>query len=364
MNVVFHSDWLGAKAGYGLGRYATEMWDALSARDPAVQLTSFSLRGGALRNGRRRWQGQAVIASWAALGLPRLESWIPGADIVHSVDLDYPVATRCPWIATVHDLGPLTHPQFFSASRPWLKRSAIRKAAERASVIVCVSSATAEAVERTIGRNLGDRLRVVPEGVGQEFFTAQSRDCLLPLDDLPPADVPYFLWTGSMNPRKNVGNVIKAFDYVASEIPHRLVLAGGLGWNHDGELQVLRNSRFRRRIHHAGRVTDEQLRALYQGADGFVFVSLMEGFGLPILEAMASRCPVITSNVSSMPEVAGDAALLVDPQCHREIGEAMHRLASDESLRREYAARGETRARQFSWDRCAGAMLQIYREAV
>lgn len=357
---MFHSDWLGAEAGYGLGRYASEMWAALSSRHAALQLTHFSLRGGASRDARPRWHGQAIIASWATLGIPRLERWFPQADVVHSVELDYPVATRCPWVATVHDIGPLTHPEYFSESRPWLKCSAIQRAAARAAAVVCVSSATAEAVEKLIGHGLGDRLRIVPEGVGDRFFVPQSSDCLQTLDEVPPADEPYLLWTGSLNPRKNVINVIKAFEHVAGEIPHRLVLAGGLGWSHDGALQVLQCSRFRRRIHRLGRVTDEQLRALYQGADGFVFVSLMEGFGLPILEAMASGCPVVTSNVSSMPEVAGDAAILVNPASHREIGEAMYRLATSSELRSELSARGKSRARLYSWDRCAETMVEIY----
>jgi glycosyltransferase involved in cell wall biosynthesis len=228
-------------------------------------------------------------------------------------------------------------------------------------VIVAVSGSTAEAIEHFTRAQLRSRMHVVPEGVAARFFEPQSRISLADLKSLPPADEPYFLWTGSLNPRKNLRNVVLAFDSVAAAIPHHLVLAGGIGWDSGEVLEEIERSLFRRRIHRPGHVSDEQLRALYQGATGFVYVSLMEGFGLPILEAMASGCPVITSNLSSMPEVAGDAALLVTPQRHLEIAEAMHRLASDESLRTRLRQRGQERAGGFSWPRCADRMIELYR---
>ena len=373
MKVAYHSDAFAGRVGYGLGRYARELWHSLRERAPDISLVPFALRGrrDALSafnddvkwNGavRPRLDGRMYMAMWAMLGAPGIERWIDRVDLVHSVELDYPVATRRPWIVTVHDLGPLTHPHYFSGSRPWLLRRALRQLVRSASLIVAVSDSTAEAIEHFTRAQLRSRMHVVPEGVAAQFFEPQSSACLADLKSLPPAGDPYFLWTGSLNPRKNLRNVILAFESVAAEIPHHLVLAGGIGWDSGDVLDEIERSVFRRRIHRPGHVTDEQLRALYQGADGFVYVSLMEGFGLPILEAMASGCPVITSNLSSMPEVAGDAALLVTPQRHLEIAEAMHRLASDESLRTRLRQRGRERARGFSWPRCADRMIELYR---
>jgi glycosyltransferase involved in cell wall biosynthesis len=373
MKVAYHSDAFAGRVGYGLGRYARELWHALRASAPDVSIVPFALRGkrdafsafgddikwnGAVRP---RLDGRMYMAMWATLGAPGIERWIGNVDVVHSVELDYPVATRRPWIVTVHDLGPLTHPQYFSGSRPWLLRRAVRQLVRAASAIVAVSEATAESVEHFTGTALRSRMQVVPEGVNAEFFEPQGRDCLADLKSLAPAGEPYFLWTGSLNPRKNLKNVIRAFESVAAEIPHHLVLAGGIGWDSADVLTDIEHCAFRRRIHRPGHVTDAQLRALYQGADGFIYVSLMEGFGLPILEAMASGCPVITSNLSSMPEVAGDAALLITPRRHLEIAEAMHRLANDEVLRASLRQRGRERARGFSWPHCANRMIDLYR---
>ena len=375
MRVIFHTDWLGSGRGYGLGRYAQEMLRALCAVEPALKLTAVSVRGeralsdcapgatSSLSTAKVR-HGRVAMFSWAAVGMPSIERWANDAQIVHSVELDYPVATRLPWIVTVHDLGPLTHPEYFGQSRPWLKRRAIVQAIRKAAAIVAVSQATAEAIEWVAGRSLGSRMRVVPEGVTPEFFEREEDSILRALPDTPPPGAPYFLWTGSLNPRKNVTNVIKAFELAANSIPHHLVLAGGLGWTTDKILEGIRSSTVRERIHRPGHVTDAQLRALYGGSTAFVYASLMEGFGLPILEAMASQCAVITSNISSMPEVAGDAALLVDPVRPEAIAEAMVALGSDPGLRRTLIDKGLARARSFTWSRSAGEIINLYRGAL
>ncbi|HKE43996.1 MAG TPA: glycosyltransferase family 1 protein [Steroidobacteraceae bacterium] len=374
MKIAYHSDAFAGRTGYGLARYSRELWRAIQEQDRGVILCPFALRGAPhddAGDGHKRWNGavrpgmdgRLCIALWAVLRAPCIEHWVGDADLVHSVELDYPVATRRPWIVTVHDLGPLTHPQYFAKARPWLTQRALRQAVDRAAFIVAVSAATAASVEAIAGMSLGDRLQVVPEGVGDEFFELQDRACLAGLEDLPPDGVPYFLWTGSLNPRKNLATVVRAFEAVAAEIPHHLILAGGLGWDSRAALDRIAGSKCRERIHRPGFLTDGQLRALYQRASGFVYVSLMEGFGLPILEAMASGCPVITSNVSSMPEVAGDAALLVDPRNCTELGDAMRRIATDDALRAQLEARGRDRAPRYRWQHCASRMIELYRSA-
>src|SRR5262245_61631704 len=134
--------------------------------------------------------GRVYIALWALLRTPRLERWVVDADLVHSVELDYPVATRKPWIVTVHDLGPLTHPQFFKKARPWLTRRALRQAVDRAAFIVAVSRATAASVEELAGGSVRDRLVVVPEGVGREFFGKADADGLGGVTGMTAGGVP------------------------------------------------------------------------------------------------------------------------------------------------------------------------------
>jgi len=214
---------------------------------------------------------------------------------------------------------------------------------------------------------LGDRLSVIPEGISEDFFLtgknslAEDRSGAPPLPNAIAEGTPYFLWSGSLNPRKNLIRVIEALEQVASEIPHHLVLSGSLGWDLGETLRRIRSSPVAERIHLPGHVSDQALRGLYQGATAFVYVSLMEGFGLPILEAMASGCPVITSNISSMPEVAGDAAFLVNPLDTTEIANAMHCLATDFTFSKHLSSRGRARAEEFHWDACAGDVAEIYR---
>lgn len=376
MNVLYHTDWLVPGRGYGLSRYSQEMFRALRKQDPAMRMQPVAVRGGGT-SGSRPIRGaagdegsiqlsftRARILSWAALRMPVIEAAFPKADLVHSVELDYPVATRLPWIATVHDLGPLTHPQYFAKSRPWLKRLAIKEAIRGAAAIVAVSQATADAIEELAGCRLRSRLHVVHEGVAAEFHEPAPMASLQSIEDQLPRDAPYFLWTGSLNPRKNIKNVLRAFERVANRFDHHLVLAGGLGWSAEEVLAEVSQSQVRARIHRPGRVSDEQLRALYAGATGFVYASLMEGFGLPILEAMASGCPVITSNLSSMPEVAGDAALLVDPTDPDAIAEAMLQLATSSTLHRAMVDRGRVRSRRLTWERAAVQMAGIYEKVL
>jgi glycosyltransferase involved in cell wall biosynthesis len=373
VNIAYHSDAFANAARYGLGRYAWELLETMTAQQQAFRFfptsSRFNLPTEAcarLPNGSRfvhlNQPHRALVLSWTLARLPRIEHWLPQADLVHTVELDYPVATARPWVVTVHDLGPLTHPEYFSKSRPWLRKLGLQRALNKAALIVSVSAATAEAIESLAGRTLGERLRVIPEGVSEEFFEAAPVDCLNELD-MPATGTPYYLWTGSINPRKNLANVIKAFEAIANECAQHLVLAGGLGWDADRELGIISNSAQAARIHRTGFVSDLQLRALYQNASAYVYVSFMEGFGLPILEAMAGGCPVITSNISSMPEVVGDAGLLVDPANVDEIAAAMLTVASDDTIREQMRTRGLGQARHFNWNTTANAMLQAYTDA-
>lgn len=374
MQTLFHSDALVSRSRFGLARYASELYEGMLARGDDLALIPFSSRvdadAGHIDHLRDRgyvhpgWRHRTLVMNWATFGYPLIERWAPDADLVHSVELDYPVATRLPWLVTVHDLGPLTHPEFFSQSHRWLRRRGLKAAANRADVIMAVSNATATAIEDLAGSKVHNRLRVIPEAVHPVFFAEADSPPAAPLPSQLPIDTPYFLWAGSMNPRKNLGAVVSAFERIADSVDEHLVLVGGLAWDNQGVLRRIAESPHADRIHQPGFVSDEQLRALYRGATAFVYVSLLEGFGLPILEAMASRCPVVTSNCSSMPEVAGDAGLLVDPLNVTAIAEVMHGLAADTSLASRCRDRGRQRAEGYSWARVADEVIAAYADAV
>ena len=359
LNVAFYSDAL-PTSQYGLGRYARELLRHLREVAPEVTVRPVSARAPMARDEsifRLPYPRKIMAGLWSSIGLPRLERWTPWADLVHCVELDYRISTRKPLVVTIHDIGPLTHPEFFRKSHPWLLKTALKFAIDRAAAIICVSRATADAVQDYMNCRLGERLTIVPEGVSEDFFRgAEAKDARAAITD----GAPYFFWAGSLNPRKNLARVLQAFEQIAPEVPHYLVLTGGSGWDSHELLRRIQNSPAASRIDLRGHVSDEELRGFYRGATSFVYVSLMEGFGLPILEAMACGCPVITSNLSSMPEVAGDAAFLVNPLDITEIAKAMHCMATDTTFAKHLSIRGRARAEEFHWETCALAVAGIY----
>jgi glycosyltransferase involved in cell wall biosynthesis len=363
MAIALFSDTFGRPDKFGMGRYAAELAarlpTMLAPRDAiaaCVHCTSNLTRenpSSPIQPQRVGWGRKATAAAWTFLNAPKLEQWLPDLELVHSLDLDYPVPTHKPLVVTVHDLGPLTHPEFFSAGRPRLKRAAIAQAIRQAAAIICVSAATATEVQNYAQQDVRDRISVVYEGVSSVFMTD--------LPSLPEGDGPFFLYPGSVNPRKNLDRVLKAFEIAAKDIPHHLVLVGKLGWDATATLSLMQNSPLSRRIHFLGFISDLELAALYQKATALIYVSLYEGFGLPILEAMASGCPVITSNISSLPEVAGDAGLQVNPFSVEQIAQALILAACDRDLVRCKIEQGKQRVSQFSWQKCAEQVAQVYK---
>ncbi|WP_282154041.1 glycosyltransferase family 4 protein [Ruegeria atlantica] len=370
LNVAYFSNQFATAQGHGITRYAHEMYrglrkcDDLAIRPVAAwsslspeRLSALQAETGLelVRLGRR-----LTPLAWHYLDTPTLERLIGGpVDVVHAVSLGYAIATRKPYVVTVHDLGPLTHPEYFTNTKPWIMEKSLRQAEARADAIVCVSQSTADEVEGYLGGHVADRIRVIREGVSPEFFASGDMACLARLD-LPPDDVPVILTAGKISPRKNVQGVLRALRQVQDKIDHHLVLVGGAGWETEAVLKELDDGTLMNRVHLLDYVTDAQLRALYRRASAYIHPSLYEGFGLTVLEAMASGVPVITSNTSSLPEVAGDAGLLVDPGNDAEIAQAICSICTDTALREAKIAEGLARARLFSWDNYSRELRDVF----
>jgi glycosyltransferase involved in cell wall biosynthesis len=174
---------------------------------------------------------------------------------------------------------------------------------------------------------------------------------------------PYILFVSTIEPRKNIGNLVKAFNLLKQKykIDHDLVLVGKKGWNYEPIFEAIANSPYHQNIYHLDYLSDELVAAFYSRADLFVYPSHYEGFGLPVLEAMTLGAPVVTSNVSSMPEVAGDAALLVNPNDYVQLAESILNVISDRTLRSDLITRGHARAKLFSWQKTALETLKAYK---
>ncbi len=374
MKVTFFSNQFSDSRGHGLARYARQLFAALkrisdlevtpvsawTSMDPIARSELEKDSGLRLSPLGRR----LTPLAWNYLDWPKIETLFHQTpDVVHATALGYPVATNRPYVVTIHDLGPLTHPQFFSNTRPWIMENALRHAERNAGAIVCVSRSTADEVATYLGAHIEPRLEVVHGGVSEEFFLDTESFDATSANPLP-FDAPFILTVGKISPRKNVQNVIEALSLVKHEIPHHLVIVGGEGWDAEPVLKDIVGSEIVDRIHNLCYVDDDTLRQLYRKAALYVLPSFYEGFGLPILEAMASGTPVIAANASSLPEIAGNAAVLVDPASVEELAESMRSICLNDSEADRLRDAGYRRARNFSWRKCANDMHAVYSNLV
>jgi glycosyltransferase involved in cell wall biosynthesis len=264
-------------------------------------------------------------------------------------------------VAVIHDLAVHKYPEQFTYKDWALLHIFSAYVARKADKIIAVSQATADDIEKYYGRT--KNVTVVHHGVDHDQFRT-------PKDDqeketawtnitqaYPNIKKPYILYVGQIQPRKNLVRLIEAFDLIAnrdSEV--QLVLAGGHGWLKKETVEKAKAAKHSNRVHMIGSVPDKLLPGLYWNADAFVLPSLYEGFGMPILEAMACGCPVVTSNVSCMPEVAGDAARLIDPMNPQDIASGIQEARNNKVA---LAEAGLQRAKKFSWEKTAKETLSV-----
>lgn len=263
-------------------------------------------------------------------------------------------------VAVVHDLEFFRYPRTFTMKNLVLLYFFTRHAVRNATRLIAVSQYTKDELIRTYGRPAGE-ISVVHHGVtlpspGETSDTLRKRFGL---------SARFLLFVGSFQPRKNIPRLLEAYERLAAEDEDApdLVLVGGGGWKENRIVDRIRSSPRAARIHVLRRVSREELAGFYHEADVFVLPSLSEGFGMPILEAMMAGTPVVTSNTSSLPEVAGNAALLVDPHDVHAIAQAIRRMLRDRSFRDERVRRGRARAEAFSWENAATATADVIEEA-
>jgi glycosyltransferase involved in cell wall biosynthesis len=276
----------------------------------------------------------------------------------HVVPLVHP-----PSVVTIHDLGYLSFPAAHTARRRLELHLTTRWSLRAARQVIAISQATKDDLLRHYGADPA-RVSVVHHGLSAGFRPAE-----------PPAvaaararhglAAPYLLYVGTVQPRKNLQRLIEAFALVAAEYADlSLVIAGRRGWLTEAIERRAGQLGLASRVRFLGYLPDEDLPALLSGAAAFVFPSLYEGFGMPVLEAMACGAPVLTASDSSLPEVAGDAALLVDPTDVHAIAAGLRQIVGDERLRADLRARGLARAAAFTWERCARETLAVLLDAL
>lgn len=355
----------------GVAVYVGELVRALAAVAPTIEWTLFGAAAapaaapiGAAR-WRRAWRYPLVMG--VPPGVPRLatlEAVLGAVDCFHATAYAVPRARRVPVVLTVHDLTLLRHPEL---GTPALRRTvgAVARHAAEARLVIADSRATADDLIALCGVPAA-RIRVVPLGVAAAFQPLPRDAARAHVARRFGLDAPYLLHVGTLEPRKNLPRLIAACAglWRGGALTQRLVLAGADGWGTAAVARAIAAAGTAARVTRLGRVDAADLPALYAAADALVFPSLYEGFGLPVLEAMACATPVLTSRAGALPEVAGDAALLVDPGDHAALADAVRRIAGDRDLRARLAAAGPPRAAAFTWARTAQETLAVYREAM
>jgi glycosyltransferase involved in cell wall biosynthesis len=355
--------------GGGIGRYVRELVAALALLDRESEYRLFV--AGAVHSslsdfsGNFSWFPTRVSSVWLSRLWHRLRIPIPVQIFVGWVDLyhatDFVLPPLFSWtksIVTVHDLSFVRVPGAASpALRAYLDR-VVPDSVRRASYVLADSEATRRDVLEVYGVESG-RVGVLYSGVDFRFGFSVLDLTIRNFYRLP--ERPYVFTVGTIQPRKNYSRLIQALAILRSRnYDLSLVIAGGHGWLEDPIYETIRETGMSDFVHFIGFASDDDLPALYSGAACVAFPSLYEGFGFPVLEGMACGTPVVTSNVSSLPEVAGDAALMVDPYDVEEIAHAIQRVLDDETLRQTMIERGFAQARRFTWERSARQLLEIY----
>jgi len=285
----------------------------------------------------------------------------------HPVDALFIPAHTVPWkhpentIVTIHGLEYEICPEAYSFWERLYMRISIKNSCRWAKKIIAVSENTKKDLV-DLYKVSDDKIKVIYEGYNRNFQFRISNFESKPNDQISK---PYLLFIGRLEERKNIISILDAYKILKERynIPHQLILAGNLGYGYKNiklkirNLLEIKNSKLE--IIELGYITENKKWELLSGADIFIFPSLYEGFGIPILEAQNQGVPVVTSNISSIPEVAGESALLVDPKNSQDIAEAVQKIISDEDLKKDLIAKGLENVKRFSWDKCAKEIVKI-----
>ncbi len=355
----------------GIGRYVGELAAALAAADGEYEYTLFYNRASEavlappldclprLTSGLadKPWRLRVLLAQLARAPQDPL---FPGVDLFHATDHLLPYLARVASVFTLYDLTVRLHPEAHTALNRWFLTLMLPRFLRRASAVVAISECTRRDAARLYGLDEAT-IRVVPGGVHPRFHPAEpeASRAVRRKYALPERMI---LYVGTLEPRKNLATLLEAYRALKDGgISHGLVIAGKAGWRYQATFRRLTQLGLEGEVILPGYIADEDLPALYSAADLFAFPSLYEGFGLPVLEAMACGTPVVCSNASSLPEVAGDAAILLDPRDAGAWARTMGRVLADPALAAELRARGLARATRFTWAACAQAMREVYR---
>ncbi len=357
----------------GIGNYTFELLKRLS-KDERIDLTAFShsvtlpqtvceLKNNPIQLPRYEISlACSLLTSLPFLGNQQFQKTV---DLIHVTDHFFPKFSKTPVLATIMDAVPLSHPEWVRPQLRAVKNALWKKSASWSNHIVTISEFSKQEIQ-THFHIAEEKITVIPLGVDERWFQEISPEMLqktLAHYNLPAH---YFLFVGTLQPRKNVKRIINAYQALSKNIQNDvgLVIIGNAGWESEELIAFLKSHNAKNQIRWLKYVPSCDLLFLVKKATALVFPSLYEGFGLPVLEAFAANVPVITSNLSALPEVAGDAALLINPLDENEIAWAMEKVVEDENLIKMLKDKGLQRAKHYSWNRTVNSQIALYSQLI
>ncbi|HKP54198.1 MAG TPA: glycosyltransferase family 1 protein [Chloroflexia bacterium] len=363
----------------GLSRHIYELVTTLPRTDPTASFVAFVGNGDIppdvtanmprnLKLSRSRFPtGRAPVRiAWEQLVLPFAAARMK-LDLLHCPVSVRPFISPCPVVITIHDLIFLRYPKSYHPAKQFYLRAMSRWSAKHARHIIAVSEATRQDAIEMLGVS-PCRVTTIHNGVGEQFIPLPSEEIehFRQQHDLSGRTI---LYLGTLEPRKNITLLLDAFKEIEARPEYadvKLIIGGSKGWYYDEIFATAERLGLTGtdRVRFLGRVPDEELPLWYNVADVFAYPSLYEGFGLPPLEAMSCGTPVVVSNTSALPEVVGDAGLLLNPEDAAGWATAFMDLLNNRAIAQELAARGLRQAQKFNWQRAAEETLQVYRKAL
>lgn len=357
----------------GLGRYAQELTAAISEMDCKNEYITFynhasqanlkppidRLQRITSLHSNKPWRMRVLLAHLAGLAQDRL---FPDIDLFHATDHLLPRFYNIKSVFTVNDLTFSLYPKTHRSWNRLFLQLMMPRFLRTANAIIAISDCTRRDVSRVYGLD-PEKIQVIYDGVHPHFHPVQEgeKQAVCRKYSLPEQ---YLLNVGTIEPRKNLNTLLEAYHLIRQRgINLPLVIAGKKGWRSEGFFKKRRLAGLEEQVQWAGFVSDNDLPAIYSGASAFIFPSLYEGFGLPVLEAMACGTPVICSNVSSLPEIAGEAALMFDPCDPDALAGAIARVLTDGALNQELRELGYAQAARFTWEQTARKTLAVYEQA-
>lgn len=312
-----------------------------------------------------RYPNKYFSSTTRFLGIPKIDKMIGGCDVFFSPHfIATPTTKKCKKVITFHDLSFERYPEFFDTQRKlWHFSNKPQKQAREADCIIAVSESTAYDLYNIYGVDQ-QKIKIIYSGIDEKFFIAPTREELRQVKSKYNLPEKFILSLSTIEPRKNVSGIVKAFEIFKSAVSERdpdtkLIIAGKPGWLYQETFRTIKNSKYKTDIIYIGFIDETDKPALYRLASLFVYPSIYEGFGFPVLEAMASGTPVITSAHSSLPEVVEYAALLVDPLKTSDLAWAIGEILDDKELANFLIKKGLLQAQKFSWQKCAEETLQV-----